>query len=846
MKKRLFGFALSICLLLGLLVGSALAAQPEGTDTIAVPEEAMVIKNGTYYGISREWFAAQNPEKETLSLTLEIPDSVTAVGMNGFLDSYTSEKKTYGAVTSNDNLGRYNVVEVDFSQAVNLTTIGTQAAMGGMLTGVLDLSHTQVAFLGKNAFKGCSGLTGVILPQTLKKIGDADGGTVFRDCTGLKFVRTAGQNPNAVFDLPQGLESIGKHSFYGCTGLPENTTVTIPEGVTYVGSEVFHYTPAVTTIVVKAQDASGYDGAAFKTSGSYGLGKRLTVFGNAAAKNSFTPSGSSTYANSLTYEFTLHYGTDGVTEPKLYGQAVNVCKDAQGVWAVNADYRIPEAPSTEAPVGYDCSWAYNGKILTAKTVLKPAGDDLYLDMGLVLQNPTVTLLVDGKTVSSEDTYPKLNLSNDKTHTIGVEVSHPIQGVENADAAVKFEYEWTDVWNGGKEGPRMEEPGFGRYNLFDNPEVTNTITISGPEHERTSAGNYSGTDYGDGYYLLEIYGYYKSRDEAQWKLFYKSASTVIGADPDRTVNTAYLFDVVTSDPAEKPQATLENLSVTYGYDQAALTAALEPQPGHTYTCQWYQAEAAGQISGGEAIPGAREAALTLPTGLDAGNYHYYLEVTAQKTENRDETTLAVPVTFTVRPQTVLVTPGANQGKYTGQQDGSFAYTLSQDIAVTGALSREPGEAAGSYGFTLGPLTPVSGNYALELTQEVSYTIFQYMAEAAFSPAEPENGVYTTAVTVTPPAGHAMSIDGGKTWSEAPLVLEEYDGEFSYLLRSLREDETKDAIAANSRYLKIQIPEKPEIPQTGEGDQVILLAALLLLSAAGLTWAGVFGRKKPDHR
>lgn len=165
----MFGFALSICLLLGLLVGSALAAQPEGTDTIAVPEEAMVIKNGTYYGISKEWFAENNPEKETLSLSLEIPDSVTAIGMNGFLDSFTSEKRTYGAVTSNDNLGRYNVVEVDFSQAVNLTTIGTQAAMGGMLTGVLDLSRTQVAFLGKNAFKGCSGLTGVILPQTLKK-----------------------------------------------------------------------------------------------------------------------------------------------------------------------------------------------------------------------------------------------------------------------------------------------------------------------------------------------------------------------------------------------------------------------------------------------------------------------------------------------------------------------------------------------------------------------------------------------------------------------------------------------------------------------------------------------------
>ena len=37
-------------------------------------------------------------------------------------------------------------------------------------------------------------------------------------------------------------------------------------------------------------------------------------------------------------------------------------------------------------------------------------------------------------------------------------------------------------------------------------MTNTITIDGPTHERTT-GDYSGEDYGDGYYLVEVYGYF---------------------------------------------------------------------------------------------------------------------------------------------------------------------------------------------------------------------------------------------------------------------------------------------------------------------------------------------------
>lgn len=560
MKQRirhLLSVLLVCAMVLSLLPVSVFATGGSGSGLTAnnpmvVPTEGMVIKNGTYYGISFEWLKSINPEKQTMNFSIVLPATVTIVFDDGFRDSWSSQKESNGVATYYSgsrptNWAHYNVVAIDFSQATNLTTIKSQAAMGcSNLSGVLDLSNTKVETIGKNAFKECTGLTGVILPETLKSIGSDNAGSVFYGCTNLEYVRTVGSAPDAVFELPKTLEYLGNQSFYKCTGLPAGTTIEIPASVTYMGSEVFYHTPSVTTIVVKATDASNYNGGAFEGD-NYGLGKRLTVFNNSAAKNTFVPNGSNSYANSLTYEFTLHYGegdsTDVKTEPKLWGQAVNVCK-TDGVWAVDENYVIPEAELPEPVVGYTGGWAYQDKLLTPKTILKPDGDDLYLDIQNVLQNPTIEFIVNGDVVKTTDTYPEFQVPAGST--IGVQVSHPLENAEDSDVKVKFEYKWTDVWDGGKEGPRMKEYGFGRYNLWDNPDVKNIITINGLKDERTTSENYTGENYGDGYYLVEIYGYSCPKSGGQWKLFYKSASTVIGSDPDRTVNTAYLFDVTVSE------------------------------------------------------------------------------------------------------------------------------------------------------------------------------------------------------------------------------------------------------------------------------------------------------------
>ncbi len=631
-------------------------------ETIEVPEEAMVISGGVYYGISKEWYDNNYPNGDVIKFALTIPNNVISISFEGFTDTWSNDKQREKCITNYNYdsdktyTDKYEVVSIDFSNATNLKEIGNQAANHSTyLSGAIDLSNTKVETLAKSAFNDCPNITGVILPATLKHIGSTSEGSVFNSCTNLEFIRTAGGDPNAIFELPKGLETIGKQSFEGCKGFPANTTVIIPESVKYVGTEAFDESSNITNIFVMTDDANNYNGGAFKdNNGGYGLGKRLIVFKNCASKSTFNPSGLTSYKNAVTYEFTLKYD-DVRDEKKLWGRAVNVSKGEDGNWFVDENYLIPNIPDESIPVGYTAGWIYNDAPLTNKTLLKPSGDELVLNVSYVLSEPTIEFIVDGEAIESDSTYPKLNLSNNEEHTIGVKVSHPIETVENADVKVKFEYAWTDVWKGGSQGERMEEDGFGRYNLWDNPDVTNTISINGPEHERTNTGNYSGEDYGDGYYLVEIYGYYCPKSGGAWKLFYKSASTVIGSDPERTTNTAYLFDVITSAPVKSPDVTFSGNTVKYGYHNAEIIATVSDIDGQINTYQWYKSTDFDKRSGKEIIPGANSTSLNIEDGKDVGSYNYYLEITSTKESNGDTIKKDYPVTLTVEkaPSTLVI-------------------------------------------------------------------------------------------------------------------------------------------------------------------------------------------------
>jgi hypothetical protein len=75
--------------------------------------------------------------------------------------------------------------------------------------------------IGKKAFYGCTTLSSVLLPSTVKQFGDA----AFRDCTQLKYVK-----------IQEGVEQIPDVTFFGCTSL---SRVLIPSTIKAIGNTAF-------------------------------------------------------------------------------------------------------------------------------------------------------------------------------------------------------------------------------------------------------------------------------------------------------------------------------------------------------------------------------------------------------------------------------------------------------------------------------------------------------------------------------------------------------------------------------------------------------------------------------
>ena len=90
----------------------------------------------------------------------------------------------------------------------------------------------SVTNIGDDAFRGCSVLTSVTIPNSVTSIGSC----AFQDCSGLTSVI-----------IPNSVTSIGGSAFYGCSGL---TSVTIPESVTSIGYGAFRKCSGLTSVTI--------------------------------------------------------------------------------------------------------------------------------------------------------------------------------------------------------------------------------------------------------------------------------------------------------------------------------------------------------------------------------------------------------------------------------------------------------------------------------------------------------------------------------------------------------------------------------------------------------------------
>ncbi|MFR2429149.1 MAG: S-layer homology domain-containing protein [Oscillibacter sp.] len=528
---------------------SMLLAAPAAADTpIAVPEGKLIFDkaNGVITGIDADWLANNKDKPLSVTIPTEINGTpVTSIGQNAF-----NGKK---------------VVAVDFSNATNLEKIDNQAFMHSPVASV-DLSNTQVTVIGKFAFGDCKSLETFIFSNTLTSLGNSDGASVFTDCRSLKVMRLAGSPEGVVFELPEGLTTIGYQCFKNCFADGVDAKVIIPASVATLGEGAF-YDEHITQIIFektvdpwKNEDYSGYANSAItppsdcdriivlpdnKCFAAYstqvGYGSKLQKICTYPIKITFSPLGKQ--------EQHLNHALPGWT----YNPATKL-------WDFNNNYKLPDtngATSGNERPGYEYvgGWKLRSSYQVLNENEKLEAKDNPSDRATVsgeykLANPTISYLVDGKTENVDANQPfTVTIGDGKEHTLGVQVSHPLllseQGNEEGEY-VYFEYCWWDEGyfadNGTAmtvNGPRStEEP-----KLFSKAETDkelhrvwvkdNTIPITKMDHARTDHN----------YYLVEICGYIVK--DGNPVRFYQSSNNFIhfGSGEDvATVRNYYALQV----------------------------------------------------------------------------------------------------------------------------------------------------------------------------------------------------------------------------------------------------------------------------------------------------------------
>ena len=132
---------------------------------------------------------------------------------------------------------------LSYDEAAAVTDLGYAFRYNTDITSFDELQYfTGLSSIGSDAFRGCSGLTLITLPDSLTNIGTA----AFQDCSGLTSIT-----------IPTSITSLFSNAFLGCSGL---TAITIPELVTYIGGAVFRYCDNLATLNFNATNCPWLNG----------------------------------------------------------------------------------------------------------------------------------------------------------------------------------------------------------------------------------------------------------------------------------------------------------------------------------------------------------------------------------------------------------------------------------------------------------------------------------------------------------------------------------------------------------------------------------------------------------
>jgi len=171
--------------------------------------------------------------------------SADAIEIDGIYYNLDREAKT-AEVTSRPNQYESDVAipeSVTYNVVVySVTSIGDGAFR--WCSGLTSVTiPNSVTFIGQWAFYNCSGLTSITIPSSVTSIGEL----AFSGCSGLTSVT-----------IPNSVKTIGESAFNGCENL---SSVTIANGVTSIGVAAFQLCTSLTSLTIPSSVTAIAEGA---------------------------------------------------------------------------------------------------------------------------------------------------------------------------------------------------------------------------------------------------------------------------------------------------------------------------------------------------------------------------------------------------------------------------------------------------------------------------------------------------------------------------------------------------------------------------------------------------------